>query len=163
MTLLNNGATLQYALFPERRTLWRLGGCGCTPAGDIDEIRIEIDRPMSEFRGTAGSSDIGFRSLTSRSFIGFASEVFPICVRLVVSNQIRKHDVDKTYVSRIFIQRETGNDMPPRVPVVALTAFTGSDRSLYLQSGKQPAIARLADQIGISLVVIMLVWREARE
>ena len=80
-----------------------------------------------------------------------------------MSNEVREHDVNKTNVSRFFIEQETGNNMPSGMPIVAFTTFTRANSTLYLQSSKHLTLSCLIDKVRISLIVIMLVGSQPRE
>ncbi len=101
---------------------------------------------MSELGCTNTSSNVRFCSLAPSVFIHFASDVFPISIGFVMSNQIGKHNVDKTNVARFFVQGKASNNMPARMTVVTFASFSGTDGALDFKTCECAIIICLAYQ-----------------
>ena len=71
-----------------------------------------------------------------------------------MTDEVRKHRVNEENITAVRVELKAGDQVPARVPVMALAAFTNSNGRLDF---KPP---RVIHEVWVALIVIMLVWRQ---
>ena len=74
-----------------------------------------------------------------------------------MTDEFGKHRVNEENIPAVWVELKAGGQVPARVPVMALTAFTNSNCRLYF---KPPGVI---DEVWVPLIVIMLVRRQTIE
>lgn len=70
-----------------------------------------------------------------------------------MTDEVRKHRMNEENITTVWVELKAGDQVPARVPVMALAAFTNSNGRLYF---KPP---RMVDEVRVALIVIMLIGR----